>query len=99
MTNQWRLVDNKELYDIQKDPGQKNNVINQYPEVVKSIQQEHKKYWAKVSPGHRDKPRFIVGHKNDQETYLTSSDWFLIISLRILSAILRSYPSFLISFK
>lgn len=77
MTNKWRLVDNKELYDIQKDPAQKNNVINQYPEVVNNIQQAHIKYWARVTPGDRDKPRFIVGHKNDPEIFLTSSDWYL----------------------
>ncbi len=77
MTNRWRLVDSKELYDIQKDSAQKDNVINQHPEIVKSIQQAHKKYWERVSPGDRDTPRVIVGHKDDPEIFLTSSDWFL----------------------
>ncbi|WP_297086588.1 arylsulfatase [uncultured Draconibacterium sp.] len=77
MTNRWRLVDNKELYDIQKDPAQKNNIINEYPEVVKDIRESHKKYWARVTPGDRDKPLVIIGHKNDPEIFLSPSDWFL----------------------
>ena len=34
MTEQWRLV-NGELYDIQKDPSQRNDIARQYPEVVR----------------------------------------------------------------
>ena len=77
MTIQWRLVDNKELYDIKNDPAQTKNIIDQHPEVVKQIRQEHKKYWERVSPGDRDLPYFIVGHPNDPETFLSSSDWYL----------------------
>lgn len=77
MTKQWRLVDNKELYDIKKDPAQTKNVIDQHPEVVKQIREEHQKYWSRVSPGDRNLPYFIVGHPNDPETFLSSSDWYL----------------------
>ncbi|MEX0324264.1 MAG: arylsulfatase [Puniceicoccaceae bacterium] len=77
MTRRWRMVNNEELYDIVKDPGQEDNVIDQFPEVAESIRTAHKAYWKRVSPGDRDKPRFIVGHKKDPETYLSSSDWYL----------------------
>ncbi len=77
MTQRWRMVNNKELYDIQKDPGQEDNLIGQYPEVADSIRNAHQAYWKRVSPGDRDKPRFIVGDPKDPETYLSSSDWYL----------------------
>lgn len=77
MTQRWRLVNNQELYDIVKDPSQKTNVIQNYPEVAKTIQDAHKAYWKRVSPGDRDKPRFIVGHPQDPETFLQSADWYL----------------------
>ena len=64
------MVNNRELYNIVKDPGQKTNVIKQHPEVVRTIQDAHKAYWERVSPGDRDKPRFIVGHPKDPETFL-----------------------------
>jgi hypothetical protein len=59
------------------DPGQSTNVINQHPEVVEKIRQAHKDYWARVTPGDRDQPRFIVGDPKDPETFLTASDWYL----------------------
>ena len=34
MTDRWRLVNGKELYDIHADPGQKNDVSGKHPEVV-----------------------------------------------------------------
>lgn len=77
ITNRWRLVDNKELYDMENDPGQKVNVIDQHPEVVKKFQAELEKYWNLVSPGDRELPKPIVGNPADPETLLTPSDWYL----------------------
>jgi len=77
MTKRWRLVNNRELYDMSKDIGQKTNVIKQNPEVAESIRQSHKAYWKRVTPGDRDVPRFIVGHPKDQETFLQPMDWYL----------------------
>ncbi|WP_299555985.1 arylsulfatase [Seonamhaeicola sp.] len=77
MTNKWRLVDNRELYNIESDPGQMNNVIGEHPEVVEGIREAHKNYWAKVTPGDRERPRFIIGHPDDPEIFLTPSDWYL----------------------
>jgi arylsulfatase A-like enzyme len=77
MTKRWRLVNNKELYDMSKDPGQETNVIKQHPEVARTIRDAHKAYWERVSPGDRDKPRFIVGHPKDPETFLQPADWYL----------------------
>ena len=31
MTNQWRLIDGKELYDMSADSGQAKDVAEQYP--------------------------------------------------------------------
>ncbi|ADE53627.1 arylsulfatase [Coraliomargarita akajimensis] len=77
MTNRWRLVDDKELYDMSTDPGQRTNVINDHPEVVASIRAAHKAYWTRVTPNDRERPRFILGHHRDPELYLTPSDWYL----------------------
>ncbi len=77
MTNRWRLIDDIELYDIKNDPAQTNNVFEKHPEIVKNIRDSHKKYWAKVTPNDREKPKFIIGNKNDKETFLTPSDWYL----------------------
>jgi len=77
MTSRWRLVDNKELYDIKEDPGQKRNVIADHPDVVATIRRDFEVYWTKVTPGDRDRAEFIVGDDRDPETFLSGSDWYL----------------------
>ncbi len=77
MTSRWRLVNNKELYDIKADPGQTNNVMAEHPDVVATIRQEFESYWTKVTPGDRDRAEFLVGDDRQAETFLSSSDWYI----------------------
>ncbi|WP_109829360.1 arylsulfatase [Reichenbachiella versicolor] len=77
MTNRWRLVNNNELYDISVDPGQKTNVIDQFPDVVNLIRKDHEKYWQVVTKDDRVPAASSLGHPNDPEIFLTSSDWYL----------------------
>lgn len=77
MTSRWRLVDNKELFDIRQDPGQTRNVIADHPEVVASIRRDFEDYWAKVTLGDRDRAEFVVGDERDPEIFLSASDWYL----------------------
>ena len=41
MTNQWRLIDGIELYDMYTDAGQSNDVAGQYPEVVQRLRSDY----------------------------------------------------------
>jgi arylsulfatase A-like enzyme len=77
MTARWRLVDNKELYEITEDPGQRRNVMDDHPEVVAAIRKDFEAYWATVTPGDRDRAEVIVGDERDPETFLHPSDWHL----------------------
>lgn len=49
-TDRWRLVNNKELYDISKDPFQKEDVASAYPEVVEQLSKSYDKWWASTLP-------------------------------------------------
>lgn len=49
-TSRWRFSNDKELYDITVDPGEKNNVIASYPEVVTELQNSYNKWWQSVKP-------------------------------------------------
>ena len=75
MDNRWRLVDGKELYRMETDPGQTKNVIEQYPEVASRLRRDFDAYWKRVSPGDRDYPRPVIGTAHDIETFLHSSEW------------------------
>lgn len=49
-TERWRLVNQEELYDIRKDPGQTSNVANQNPEVVETLLAAYENWWNEVRP-------------------------------------------------
>jgi arylsulfatase len=46
----FTLVENKELYDLKADPGEKNNVIADHPEVVAGLRTAYEIWWADVQP-------------------------------------------------
>jgi arylsulfatase len=46
----FRLVNNGELYDISKDPGEKQNVIDQFPDEVDRMRKAYDQWWAAVRP-------------------------------------------------
>lgn len=46
----FRLVNNSALFDMQADPAQKDNVIDQHPEVVKQMRAAYEKWWSETRP-------------------------------------------------
>ncbi len=76
MTEQWRLINHTQLYDIRIDPAQKRDVAAQHPEVVESLLFDFEQYWAKVSPRDREQPTPIVGTQFDTEILLGTSEYF-----------------------
>jgi arylsulfatase A-like enzyme len=49
-SQQFRLVNNHELYDIANDPGERYNVIDQFPEVVAQMRAAYDRWWDEVQP-------------------------------------------------
>ncbi|MFO1062528.1 MAG: DUF4976 domain-containing protein [Pirellulales bacterium] len=49
-TSRYTLVGNKELYDLQSDPGETKNVIADHPEVVADLRSAYDKWWSDVQP-------------------------------------------------
>jgi arylsulfatase A-like enzyme len=74
MTKQWRLVNRTELYDIQQDPGQRNNLFDKNPAIVSKLEEAYEKWWSDVSAGADSYSRFIVGSPRQKVTILTSHD-------------------------
>ncbi|MDG1897506.1 MAG: sulfatase-like hydrolase/transferase [Fuerstiella sp.] len=76
MTERWRLVEGKELYDIMNDPAQKNDVFAVHPDVVQQLTTEHLKWFDDVQPGMAPTPT-VVGSDVENPTHLTSQDWVM----------------------
>jgi arylsulfatase len=48
--SRFTLVNNRELYDLQQDPGEKHNVIADHPDVVKKLRATYDDWWQDVLP-------------------------------------------------
>ena len=46
----FTLVNNEELYDLKNDPGETENVIAEYPEVVDQLRALYDQWWIRVQP-------------------------------------------------
>lgn len=49
-TNKWRLVGTDNLFDIENDPGEVNNVIGENPEVAVEMKKAYEGFWKKARP-------------------------------------------------
>ena len=47
----FTLVNNEELYDLKTDPGETENVIAEYPEVVDQLRKLYDLWWIRIQPG------------------------------------------------
>jgi len=74
MTDRWRLVDGKHLFDIHADRGQKNNVATQHPEIVEKLRAEYDLFWNSVSKDHHLFTRMVIGSPHQNPTVLTGQD-------------------------
>ncbi|MEE2640513.1 MAG: arylsulfatase [Planctomycetota bacterium] len=46
----WRFVNNRELYDISKDPYEKTDVSADHPEVIARLRQVYDQWWKETLP-------------------------------------------------
>ncbi len=75
MTEQWRLINGKDLFDINKDPGQKANIAKQNPKVVKRLRDFYDAWWAELEPTFSQTTEIYLGHPAENPARLTSHDW------------------------
>lgn len=72
----WRLMDGKELYDVNKDPAQRKDVAENFPDVVSALRSIYTPFWDDVSP--RMRPVSIdLGNVGQNPTVLCSQDWYM----------------------
>ncbi|REK19548.1 MAG: arylsulfatase [Planctomycetota bacterium] len=49
--SRFRLVNNRELYDLQADPGETTNVIDEHPQVVSAMREAYDAWWQEALAG------------------------------------------------
>ncbi|MBD3266542.1 sulfatase-like hydrolase/transferase [bacterium] len=72
----YKLINGKELYDIQNDPYEKHDIADQNPDIVERLRQDYLDWFRDVS-GTRGyaPPRIYIGTKHENPVILTRQDW------------------------
>lgn len=75
MKGPWRLTNGtKELYHIQRDPSQADNIAKQHPEIVQSLKDAYDSWYDAISPRFAEEARIIIGDANAPRDLLNSMD-------------------------
>ena len=69
----WRLLEDRELYDLESDPLQTTNVIEQHPEVVAGMRDYLYTWWDEVAPNANEPQRIIIGNEIENPMMFTVS--------------------------
>ena len=75
MTEQWRLVNGEELYDINADPAQTNDVSSKHRDVVANLRSSYDEWWSSLSPVFENVIRIGIGTEAENPVALSSHDW------------------------
>jgi len=75
MSDEWRLINGKELYAIKKDPGQEKNVIREYPEQAEKMRKFYDAWWAELEPTFAQTTEIYLGQPGHSLVQLTAHDW------------------------
>jgi hypothetical protein len=73
--NDWRLVGEDELYNLTDDPGQENNIVENFPEVASKMRSYYEDWWSKVEPTIDEMVPVIIHLEKENSVIVTSNTW------------------------
>jgi hypothetical protein len=76
INKKWRLINGKELYNMESDFGQREDVADQNPEIVQQLRGKYEEIWDDISAKDDEYQRLILGSDEDPEILLTAQDWY-----------------------
>ncbi|MDE0198870.1 MAG: arylsulfatase [Caldilineaceae bacterium] len=75
MTDKWRFVNGRELYEIKEDPEQRRDVAAAHPHVVSELRLAYEAWWEKVSHQFGDDIPIAIGGPEARKLRLNTHDW------------------------
>ncbi|MDO7085580.1 arylsulfatase [Pseudocolwellia sp. AS88] len=81
MKNKWRYIhgnskaDNFELFDLELDPGQTMNILEQHPEIANELSNSYQQWWDYTTSNGMPTMRSIIGSDKENPMRITSHDW------------------------
>ncbi len=74
MQNKWRLVNGEELYNIEDDKGQENDLSEKHPERVEAMRAFYENWWQQVSVDFDKEVYIPIGTAYENPVTLTAHD-------------------------
>lgn len=71
----WRLLEDRELYDLATDPMQERNVIAAQPDVVRKMRTHLDQWWNGVKELAQEFQPSVIGHNTQNPVTLTACEW------------------------
>jgi len=71
----WRLLEDRELYNVAQDPHQDQDVASQHPDVVAKMRQHLDRWWDGVKDTVLEPQRVIIGSDQENPQMLTACEW------------------------
>lgn len=75
MWQKWRLLENRELYNVAEDPHQDRDVADQHPDVVAKLRGHLNDWWNSVRDDVNSPQRVIIGNDAENPMLLTACEW------------------------
>ena len=75
MTDRWRLVNGTQLFDMEADPGQRNNVVSGNGALVEKMRAEYDDWWESISTRFDDYCHIVIGSDKENPSRITCHDW------------------------
>ena len=71
----WRLLEDRELYNLENDPMQKKNIIEAHTDVVMKMRCHLYSWWDRVKHLANKPQRIIIGTEHENPTKLSATEW------------------------
>jgi hypothetical protein len=76
LTQRYKLVNGSEFYDLEADPGEKNDMAGENPERVQRLRAGYEAWFDQVGrPRGYAPPRIVLGTSHENPAVLTRQDW------------------------
>lgn len=71
----WRLLEDRELYDLSSDALQRKNVIGEHPAVAEKMRGHLDEWWKEVADVANEPQPVVIGHDAENPVLLTACEW------------------------
>lgn len=71
----WRLLEDRELYDVRTDPHQDHDLAKEFPGIVARMSAHLDAWWKRVEADVLEPQRVVIGHDRENPLLLTACEW------------------------